>query len=151
VNDTGETVTTQNASVIACRRRFHRTSGLRRRERQRSMRSVPVVVIHEHLEDPLTVRLVQHEDPLETFRAHRPDKPLRNSVGLWRAIGEFLIPITNQKPDRFRTVRQGPRHLPRLLDDPLGTRIRRAPGQVHAAAAQLDEEEDVESCSQKAI
>jgi hypothetical protein len=128
-------------SVIKCRRPCHQPPAVWRRERQRPMRPESVVVIHECLEDPLTVPLAQHEEPIETLRADRAHKPLGNAVGLWRAkrcphdlnsvasedlvkpVGEFQIPITNQKPDRFRTIHQGPRHLPRLLDDPRGTRI----------------------------
>jgi hypothetical protein len=55
-----------------------------RRERQRPMRPVSVVVIHECLEDPL-VPLAQHEEPIETLRADRTHKPLGNAVGLRRA------------------------------------------------------------------
>ena len=89
-------------------------------------------------------------------------EPLGNPVGLWRAkrrtndlnpvtaehvvktVGEFVVPIANQKSDRFRALRQGPRQLPSLLDDPWRVRIRCATGHTHTAAAQLDEEEDIE-------
>jgi hypothetical protein len=88
---------------------------------------------------------------------------LGDSVGLWRPksrtndlsplaserliklIGEFLIPIANQKPQRFRALGQTPRQLTRLLNDPRCTRVRRATGRMHTAAAQLDEEEHVEA------
>ena len=126
MNDTAETVTTQNAGVTECRRQIHRTPAFRRRKRQRSMRPVPVVVIDEHPKDPLKVRLVQNKEPVETLPTGGAHKPLGNRVGLWRAkrcpndrnsvasedlikpVGEFLIPISNQKPYRFRTVRQRP-------------------------------------------
>ena len=45
MNDTAEAITTQNASVTGCRHRCSRPPGLRWRKRQRSMWSVPVVVI----------------------------------------------------------------------------------------------------------
>jgi hypothetical protein len=87
---------------------------------------VPVVVIDEHLKDSLKVLLVQNQEPVETFRAGGAHEPLGNRIRLWRAarrpndlhavasedvvktIGEFLIPIANQKPHRLRAFRQGP-------------------------------------------
>ena len=90
------------------------------------MWSVPTVVIGEYVNDPLKVLLVQDQQLVETFRADRAHEPLRNPVGLWRAkrrsndldavgskylvktVRELLITITNQKPDRFRTIRQDP-------------------------------------------
>jgi hypothetical protein len=137
MNDTAEAVTTQDAGVTECRGQIHRTSAFRRRERQRSMRPVPVVVINERPKDPLKVRLVQDKEPVEALPTGGAHKPLGNRVGLGRAKRcpndrnrslrktssnrsvNFLIPITNQKPDRFRTVRQRPRHVPRLLADPI--------------------------------
>jgi hypothetical protein len=59
-NDTAETVTTNNASATDSCRRIHRTAAFRRRERQRSMRPVPVIVIDEYPQDPLKVRPVPH-------------------------------------------------------------------------------------------
>ena len=61
VNDTAETITAQNTSITGCRRRCSRAPRLRWRQRQRSMRPVPVVVIDEHLKDPLEVLLVQNQ------------------------------------------------------------------------------------------
>src|SRR4051794_37097908 len=58
---------------------------LRRHERQRPMSPMPVVVIHEHSKDPLKVRLVQNQPPVETFRAGGARESLGNPVGLWRA------------------------------------------------------------------
>jgi hypothetical protein len=82
------------------------------------------------------VLLVQHQQPVETFRADGAYEPLGNQVGLRRAkrrtndlnpvapkhvvkaSGEFLIPIANQKPNPLRALRQSPRELTSLLDDP---------------------------------
>jgi hypothetical protein len=85
VNDTAETITTQNTSVTGCRHRCSRPPGLRWREQQRSMWPVPVVVIDEHLKGPLKVLLVQNQQPVETFRADRAHEPFGNPVGLGRA------------------------------------------------------------------
>jgi hypothetical protein len=85
MNDTAGTVTTQDAGVTECRGQIHRTPAFRRRERQRSMRPVPVVVIDEHPKDPLKVRLVQDKEPVEALPTGGAHKPLGNRVGLWRA------------------------------------------------------------------
>ena len=60
-------------------------SWLRGRERQRSMWPVPVVMVREDTEDPLKVRLVQSQQPVETFRADGAHEPFGDAVGLWRA------------------------------------------------------------------
>jgi hypothetical protein len=80
--------------------------------------AVPVVVVHEHVKEPLKVLLVQNQQAVETFRAGGAHEPLGNPAGLWRAkrrtndlnpvasehvvktVGEFLIPIANQKSHR---------------------------------------------------
>ena len=94
--------------------------------------------------------------------ANRPHEPFRDAVCLRRAkrrandlypiawkhlvktLGELLIPIANQEAERFRALRQRPRQLPGLLRHPRPARIGRAPGEMHATTAQLDEEEHVE-------
>jgi len=60
-----------------------------------------------------------------------------------KPIGEFLIAIANQKPQRFRALGHDPRQLPNLLNDPWRVRIRRTTG-LRTAAARLDEKKDVE-------
>jgi hypothetical protein len=84
VNDTAETILTQKTSATGCRHCCSRPTGLRWRERQRSMWPVPVVVIAEHLKGPLKVLLVQNEQPVETFRAGRAHESSGSPVGLWR-------------------------------------------------------------------
>jgi hypothetical protein len=121
-----------------------------------------IVAVHKYNDSSLKVLLVQKQQPVETFRADGAHEPLGDPVGLGRTkrrpndlnsvaaehvietIRELLIPIANQKPHRFRALGQGPRQLPSLLNDPCRARIRRATGDMHRTAAQLDEEEDVE-------
>src|SRR5262249_37875329 len=67
VNDTAETITAQNADIIACRRGGNRPSWLRWRERQRAMGPVTIVVIAEHRNDPLNVVVVQNQQAVATF------------------------------------------------------------------------------------
>jgi len=60
----------------------------RRRPPQRAMWPVPIVVVDEQVKDPLEALLVQHQQPVETFRAdvrtHRSATPfacgVRNGV-----------------------------------------------------------------------
>jgi len=49
------------------------------------MGPVPVVVIDEYLKDSLEVRLVENQQPVETFRAYGAHEPLGNPVSLGRA------------------------------------------------------------------
>src|SRR5262245_39826642 len=124
---------------------------------------VPVVLIDEDFKNSLKVRLVQDQQPIEALRTGCAHESLGNPIRLWRAKrrtndlnvvtsehvvktrGEFLIPIANQESDGFRALRQGPRQLPGLLNDPRLARIGRATGQMDAPAAQFDEEQDIES------
>src|SRR5262245_20698601 len=76
VNDTAETITAQNADIMAWRRRRNRPSWLRWRERQRAMGPVTVVVIVERHNDPLKVLLVQNQQAVETFAAGRRCQPI---------------------------------------------------------------------------
>ena len=162
VNDTSETIPAHNTSVTGYRRCRTRPRRLRWREGQRALWPVPVVMIDEHFKGPLEVLLVQNQQLVETFRADGAHESLGDTVGLGRAkrrtnnlnplasehlvkpVGEFLIAIANQKPHRFRALGHGSGQLPRLLNDPWRVGIRRATGHLHAAAAQLDEKEDVE-------
>jgi hypothetical protein len=61
------------------------------------------------------------------------------------AVRKLPIAVANQKPNRFCALGETPGNLPRLLRHPLGVRVRRATSQVHAAAADFDEEEHVQS------
>jgi len=58
VNDATQTITAQNMSGIAFRHGWNWPLGLRWHERQRSMWPVPVVIIDEHFNDRLRVRLI---------------------------------------------------------------------------------------------
>ena len=126
MNDAAETITTQNTSVIGCRHNCSRPPWLRRRERQRSMWFVPVVVIDERLKRPFKVLLVQNQEAVETFCAGGAHEPLGNPIRLWcatrrpndlnalaskhvvKTVAEFLIPVADQKPHRFRAFCQRP-------------------------------------------
>jgi hypothetical protein len=57
---------------------------------------------------------------------------------------ELAVEIPDQKAHRGRTLRQAPSELTGLLGDPGSARVRRAVGEMHPAAAELDEEEHVQ-------
>ena len=82
MNDIAETITAQNTNVTGCRRNGSRSPWLRPRERQCSMWPVPVVVIEEHLKDPLKVLLVQNQEPVETFLSGRCARTARQPHSL---------------------------------------------------------------------
>jgi hypothetical protein len=111
MNHTTETIATLDTSLAPLRHRRHRrTCWVGRREGQRSMGPLAVVMLHEDLEDALKMLMVQEQQRVETFRANRAHKPLRDAIRLrrakWRAndlepvaakhlvktVGEFLVP-----------------------------------------------------------
>jgi hypothetical protein len=65
VNHTTETIATLDTSLAPLRRR--RTCRAGRREGQRSMWPVAVVMLHEDVEDPLKMLVVQDQQPVETL------------------------------------------------------------------------------------
>ena len=83
-----------------------------------------VVMVDEDANDLLEMLAVEDQEPIQTLRANRPYEPFRDTVCLRRAkrranhldpvaakchvkaVREFLIPITNQEAESFRTVGQ---------------------------------------------
>jgi len=96
-------------------------------------------------------RCDEHQEPIETFGANSSYESLHDAVGLWRAkrrtndldpiaaehvvetVSEFLIPVPNQEPERFRALRQCPCQVAGLLRHPQVVWIRSAPGEIHSA------------------
>lgn len=84
-----------------------------------------------HIENAREVLRVQNQQPIETLRANRPDKALRDAVRLWRlnrcsddpnpstlkqlieAVRKFAVVVANQHPHRLSAVEQRPCDLPR--------------------------------------
>jgi len=68
MNHTTQTIATLDTSLAPFRRRHDRwTCRSGRREGQRSMRPVTVVMVHEDVEDPLKMLVVQDQQPVETL------------------------------------------------------------------------------------
>jgi hypothetical protein len=61
------------------------------------------------------------------------------------AVGELPVPIPNEKANRLRSRAECPCDLPRLLSDPLGVWMGRAPSEVHGATGDWDEEQHVQT------
>ncbi len=105
---------------------------------------------------------VEDQEPVETLRSDGADKALGKRVCLRRShrradrldpfasddgvelTRELAIAIADHKARRRRTLRQSPSELTGLLRDPGAARVGRAAGEMHPAAAELDEEENVQ-------
>jgi hypothetical protein len=126
------------------------------------MRTLPVVMINEHLKGSFEVALVRDQHPGQILGTGGPHKAFGDAVRLsrphWRPKNlhalaakhvikgrrEFLVTISNQKSQRLRAIGQHAGELASLLSHPHGVRLGRAAGQMHAATAQLDEEQHAE-------
>jgi hypothetical protein len=111
----------------------------------------------------LEVLGVADQAPIQARGAEGAHESLRDAVGLRRpkrrakdldpslrttssnALVNFLIAVANQEANRLRSPAQDPRQVPRLLGHPERVRIRCTPSEMHAAAPQLNEEQDGES------
>ena len=86
MNHTTETIATLDTSLAPLRQRRHRrTCRAGRREGQRSMWPVAVVMFHEDVENPLKMLVAQDQQPVETLRPNSAYEPLRHAVRLRRA------------------------------------------------------------------
>src|SRR5947208_3644135 len=118
-------IATLDAS-LGPRRRPRRPCRAGRREGQRSVWPVAVVMLHEDVEDPLEMLGVQDQQPVETLGPNGAHEPLRDTVRLRRpkrcandleptasqhvvkAGSVFLVPVANQEAERFWAFGQSP-------------------------------------------
>ena len=88
-----------------------------------------IVMVDEDANDLLEMLAVEDQEPIQTLRANRPYEPFRDTVCLGRAkrrannfypvaledpvktLGELLIPIANQEPERFLAWRSANVHV----------------------------------------
>jgi len=126
------------------------------------MRPGPMVVLDESGEHALQVASAEDQEVVQTLLAGSAYEPLGDGVGprgtvgeahdlhalgaedLIECGGELGVAIMEQELRREGAVLELPGQVPRLLGHPLGGRVVGAAGEVDAAAADLDEEEDVE-------
>jgi hypothetical protein len=90
-----ETITTVDTAArvaygLQGARRWRRRSGA-----QRSMRLVPIVMVHKHSEGSLQMATVRNQHPVQTLGTHGPDEPFRDTVRLGRP---------NRRTQNFHTL-----------------------------------------------
>src|SRR6266540_1015009 len=119
-------------------------------------------MLGEDVEHQFEMSAVEDQQPVETLRSDGADEALGNRIRLRRShrraddldpftseddvevTRELAVAIPDQKAHRRRMLRQSPCELTALLSDPGAARVRRAAGEIHPAAAELDEEENVQ-------
>jgi hypothetical protein len=164
-----EAVITNHRHLVRLRRRFSPGPSVRRTQVQAAMSAVSIVMVNKNRQNALEVTRTHNEQPIEALGPHRSNKSLRDSIRLWRlnrrpsdpnadrlkhvikAAREFSIVIPDQQANRFRSLSERPRELPSLLRDPLVVGMTRAPGEMHAPARQLYEEQDIEPLQQDRV
>ena len=102
MNDTAETIATLDTSLA--RRRDRRACCVRRREAERSVRSVAIVVVREHGKDVLEVRLVQDEQPVKTLHANGAHEPFRHPVGVSRRLHRSRVMRDKRSESRIPSI-----------------------------------------------
>ena len=126
------------------------------------MRSSQVVVVDELGQDILEVPPAEDQQLVETLAPDRAHPALSERVGARAPVGrpgyadafaaedlvegggELGVAIVEQELHRERAFSDLPGQVASLLGDPVAGRMERAAGEMDAAAADLDEEEDVE-------
>jgi hypothetical protein len=134
---------------------------VRRKQGERSVRALAVVVSRVGADDVFEVAATKDQHPVETLDTDGAHEPLRTGVRLRCADrradhldpfaaehlveggGELAVAIVDQETHPLDNV--GEAEVARLLKDPGSGRIRRATGKVDAPAPELDEEEHIET------
>ena len=129
-----------------------------------------LVVVRDVLgQDAAQVRLVDDEQVVEALRARRADPALGVGVRGRRAVGrahdldplgredrvegrrELGVAIVDEEAGRRARLLQRPGEVARLLRDPGGGRVGGAAGEVDAARADLEEEQDVQRLEEERL
>src|SRR6266581_4493841 len=161
VNQSVEALLTQYRS------RARRGRRLRRVKVKRKMGSLLVVVIDVLPKNHLQVALAEDEQPVQRLVAQRLDHPLAMGVGSRAPIGcegdpgafaaEHLIELVDElgimdgEPDWSLELVQLPGQVSGLLSDPGAVGMSGAVGVENAAAADLQEDEHIESPKQHRV
>ena len=114
-------------------------------------------------EHALEVTAVCDEEPVQTLGSDSSDESLGDRVRFRRShrrlddmdpfagedrvevAGELVIAVADQEAEPSRLLLERPGELTGLLGNPGAGRVGGAAGEVHAAACEFDEEEDVEA------
>jgi len=131
----------------------------RRHERECPVRALAVVVGQIGGKHLLELATSADQQPVETLGSDGADESFGVGVRLWRADrcsddpdpfaledlvegrAELAVAVVDQEPCLLQDTTEA--EVARLLGDPAAGRIRRAAGEVNAAARELDEEENV--------
>jgi len=136
---------------------------------QRSVRAVGVEVLDILAQDDVEVAWSGDQDVIEAFPAQRADEPFPDRVRPGRlgrstddpdvgtgedgveCRGEFAVSVADQKPEPVGAVAEVHEKVAGLLGDPGAGGVGGDPGEVHAAAAVFDDEEDVEAAQEDGV
>jgi hypothetical protein len=138
-----------------------RSLRFRRRERDRAMRSVEVVVLLVGPEDPIEMPAAEDERPVQALGSDRLDEALGERVrvrcpdrgedhlrslraeDLIKGSGELRVTVTDQEPNGWRATIEIHGQVPGLLGHPCGVRMSSGGGEEHPSSMELDEHEHV--------
>src|ERR671938_1200818 len=126
------------------------------------MRPVAVVIVDDDLEHPLEMTAVEDQQPVAAFGADGANEAFCDGVRLRRShrraddldpfasehdvevARELAVAIVDEEANRCRSLAERPGELAGLLANPAAAWVCRAASEMHAAAAELDEEEHVQ-------
>ena len=138
VNHSTETIATldTNLALLGCQR-HRRARRIRRREAERSVRPVSVVVSDEDGEDSLKVLVIHDQHPVETLRANGAYEALRHPIRLRgtnrrandlapraskyliETVGKLRVPVVELGNGTALRVRTGPMSLVEPVVSPI--------------------------------
>ncbi len=128
-----------------------------------------VVVVDVDAQDALELPAAGDQDPVEAVAADGTDPAFRECVCLWRAkwgaddldafaaenivevAAELAVTIVDQEAVRCRSSGERPRKLSGLLGDPASVGVGGATCEVHAPAADLEEEDHIEAAEPERV
>ena len=137
--------------------------GCGRSQSERSMWPVGVVMLDVDAQGALELSATCDQEPVKTFTADCSDPAFSERVGVRRAkrradyldalaledvvesAAELAVAVADQEPDRPRPIRERPGKLASLLGCPPPIRVGTTTSEMNAAAAEFDEEEDVQA------
>jgi hypothetical protein len=136
---------------------------------QRSVRSVRVEVLDILAQHGGEVASSDDQDVVEAFSAQCPDEAFRDRVRPWTSGrgaddpdvdagedrvergGELAVPVADQEPEPVGAIAEIHQQVAGLLGDPDIGGMGGDPGDVHAATAVLDHDEDIEAAQEDGV
>jgi len=136
---------------------------------QRSVRSVPVVMLDVLVQYKVEVAWSGDQEVVEAFLAQGADEAFRDRVRPWcpyrgaddpdvgtgedrvEGGGELAVPVADQELESVGAFAEVDEQVAGLLGDPGPGGVGGDPGDVYAAAVMLDGDEDVEAAQQDSV